>query len=61
MDISDIPENKTVDDYPEDETFELVENFPRYLLDPFEVVFYGNPRYKNALTKEKVKRIAAQK
>ncbi|WP_294750831.1 hypothetical protein [uncultured Ruminococcus sp.] len=60
MDISRIPENKNIDDYPEDETFELVDNFPKFLLDPFEVVFSSDPRYKNALTKEEVQRLTAQ-
>lgn len=55
MDISEIPKNKTIDDYPESTEFELVEHFPRYILEPFEIVFFGDPRYETALTREQIK------
>ena len=57
IDISKMPEDKSFDDYPDDEEFELVEHFPRYILEPFEIVFFGDPRYDTALTREQINEI----
>lgn len=34
--------------------FLLDGNFPRYVLEPFEIVKPGDPRYETALTREQV-------
>lgn len=57
INIDEMPENKTFDDYPSDTEFVLRENFPRY--DRFELekgnivrVYPDDPNYNNALTRE---------
>ncbi|MGN1195114.1 MAG: hypothetical protein ACI4SB_06490 [Acutalibacteraceae bacterium] len=30
-------------------------DLPRYILEPFEVIFSDDPRYENALTREQIK------
>lgn len=53
-DISTIPEDRSFDDYPENERFRLHDEFPRYIIDPFEVIFPSDPRYEKALTREEL-------
>lgn len=55
VNISDIPEDKTFDDYPEDTIFVHKENFPRYDPQTFEVIKGPeDPRYETALTREQI-------
>lgn len=57
INISDIPENKTFNDYPDDTLFVHKESSPRYILEPFEIISVDDPRYKNALTREKISKM----
>lgn len=57
VNISDIPKGKSHKDYPKGKIFVLEENFPRYILDPFERVFSDDPRYETALTREQVEKL----
>lgn len=52
--ISDIPNDKDFLDYSEDTEFVLEEKFPRYILNPFEIIMPNDPRYKTALTREQI-------
>ena len=52
--VSDIPEDKTFNDYPDDTMFIHKESSPRYILEPFEIVAPDDPRYKIALTREQI-------
>lgn len=52
--ISDMPENKEFSDYSEGTEFVLEEKYPRYILNPFEIVMPSDPRYKTALTREQI-------
>lgn len=52
INISDIPDTKSFDDYPKDTEFVFTEKFPRYILEPFEVIPPDDPRYEKALTRE---------
>lgn len=52
--ISDIPENKNISDYPNNTEFILEENFPRYIIEPYERIYPDDPRYETALTREQV-------
>lgn len=36
-------------------------DFPRYISDPFEVIFSDDPRYENALTREQIKKMTESK
>lgn len=36
------------------EDLRLDGNFPRYIAEPFERVFKGDPRYETALTREQI-------
>lgn len=54
VNIKDIPEGKNIDDYPDETSFRLTENEPRYLLNPFEVIGNEDPRYDKALTKKEM-------
>ncbi len=54
INVSEIPEDKDFSDYPEDTEFELAETFPRYLLNPFEIIGPSDPRYEKALTREQI-------
>ncbi len=56
--ISEIPEGKTFEDYPEDTEFVLDENFPRYILEPFRIVFPKDKEYDSALTREEIMKIS---
>ena len=38
----------------ENENLMLDGDFPRYISDPFEVIFSDDPRYENALTREQI-------
>lgn len=42
--------DKTVND----KNLVLDGDFPRYILEPFEIVFSDDPRYESALTREQV-------
>lgn len=57
INISDIPEDKNFSDYPKDTLFVHSENFPRYILEPFEIIRPSDPRYETALTREEVEKI----
>lgn len=52
--LSEIPEEKSLDDYPDDTIIVFDEKFPRYILDPFRIVFPGDKDYDTALTREEV-------
>ncbi len=54
VNISEIPETKTFSDYPKGTLFVLKERFPRYILDPFEIIHPDDPRYDTALTRDKI-------
>ncbi len=56
--MSEMPEDKKFEDYPEDTIFILDEQFPRYFLDPFRIVFPGDKDYDTALTREEVMELA---
>ncbi len=55
--IADIPDNKSFSDYSKDTEFVLQENFPRYILEPFEIILHDDPRYESALTREEVNKL----
>ena len=38
----------------ENENLMLDGDFPRYISDPFEVIFSDDPRYENALTRDRI-------
>ena len=38
----------------ENENLMLEGDFPRYISDPFEVIFSDDPRYENALTRDRI-------
>nr|DAX14072.1 MAG TPA: hypothetical protein [Bacteriophage sp.] len=59
VDISDIPEYKTFDDYPKGTVFVHKEHFPRYILNPFEIIRPEDQRYETALTREQVEKLIA--
>ena len=57
VNIDEMPEDKTFDDYPEDTEFVFKEKSPRFdreaLKDNKIVrIFYGQPGYENAVTRE---------
>lgn len=52
--ISDVSDERDFSDYPENTEFIHSEQFPRYLLNPFEIIFPSNPRYADALTREEL-------
>lgn len=57
INIDEMPESKRVDDYPEDTEFVFREDFPRFDRDALKNnkiirVFYGEPGYENAVTRE---------
>jgi len=54
VNLIDIPENKSIDDYADSTEFVLSEKSPRYLLEPFEMIMPEDERYENALTREQV-------
>lgn len=58
INISDIPENKSYMDYPDNTEFVMQDSKPRYILDPFEIIPPHDPRYNNALTLEEAKKKA---
>lgn len=58
VNISDIPNDKSFSDYPDDTEFILTESKPHYLLDPFEIIPPDDPRYKDALTLGEAKKQA---
>ena len=45
----------------EDENRMLDGDSPRYISDPFEVIFSDDPRYENALTREQIKKMTESK
>ncbi len=45
----------------ESENLMLDGDFPRYISDPFEVIFSNDPRYENALTREQIKKMTESK
>lgn len=45
----------------ENENLMLDGDFPRYISDPFEVIFSDDPRYENALTREQIKKMTESK
>ena len=55
--LSELPEDVSLDDIPDDEEIVLDEQFPRYLLDPFEVVSPDDSRYSSAYTREQLNRM----
>lgn len=57
INLSDVPEDGTLFDYPEDTLFSMKDSVARYILDPFETIPPEDSRYKNALTREKVERM----
>ena len=63
INIHDMPENKSFDEYPDDTVFVHAEKAPRYdkkeLLEnnAIKLVFYGDKNYNNALTKEDAKKL----
>ena len=57
INIDEIPEGMSFEDYPDDTLFVHRECFHRYILDPFEIIFHGDPRYETALTREEVDKI----
>lgn len=42
----------TIDDLPKDAVLIIHDYPPRYILEPFHIVFYGNPEYKQGITKD---------
>ncbi|MBE6826380.1 MAG: hypothetical protein E7511_05805 [Ruminococcus sp.] len=54
INISDIPENKKIDEYPDETEFVMQDRFPRYQLDPFEIILPNDPRYASALSREEL-------
>ena len=62
VNISDIPNNKSFDDYPEDTIFVHKENFPRYDPKTFEIIKGPeDPRYETALTIEQINEMIKNK
>lgn len=45
----------------ENENLMLDGDFPRYISDPFEVIYSDDPRYENALTRQQIKKMTASK
>lgn len=59
INIDEMPENKTFDDYPEDTEFVHREHFPRYDRKALENnrvvrVYFGEPGYNDAATREEL-------
>ena len=52
INICDIPKGMSVSDYPDDTEFVLEDKSPRYILEPFEIIYPGDPRYEEALSYE---------
>ena len=58
INISDIPEKKAFDDYPDDTEFVMQDSEPRYILEPFEIIPPNDPRYVEALTLKEARKQA---
>lgn len=52
VDYSKIENDKPIDEYPDDTVFVMRDSKPHYVIDPFEIVYPGDPRYDKALTYE---------
>lgn len=57
VNISDIPSGKSHKDYPKGTIFVFEEHFPRYILNPFEIIRPEDPRYETALTREQIEKL----
>lgn len=55
--LSELPEDISLGNIPDDEEIVLDEQFPRYLLDPFEIVSPDDPRYRSAYTREQLNKM----
>ena len=57
--FGDIPEDKTVEDYPDDTIFVLDDRPVKYHPETFKHIYPGQPGYEEALTKEQAEIIVA--
>lgn len=56
INISDMPEGKSFEDYPDDTIFVHKDITPRYILRPFEIIPPEDTRYQTALTREEIEK-----
>lgn len=49
---SKIKNDKQIDEYPDDTVFVMRDSKTRYVIEPFEIIYPGDPRYDEALTYE---------
>ena len=54
VDYSKIENDKPIDEYPDDTVFVMRDSKPRYVTEPFEMIYPDDPRYNEALTYEDV-------
>lgn len=58
--LSEIPDNKSLADFPPDTEFSVVDTETRFILEPFERVFPDDPRYETALTYKDIDKMNEQ-
>ena len=54
VDFSKIKNDKPIEEYPDGTVFVMRDSKPHYILEPFESIYPGDPRYDEALTYEEV-------